>query len=206
MLSKRRISRPRTNGDGGKLDFKSEKEKLSYAIGLSTGGNIKRNELDLDTDLVVQGLKDGEAGQPKMTEQEMREVFNGLNQKLRAKAEETRKINDEKRKVEAEKNKKEGAAFLETNKTKPGVITLPSGLQYKVITEGKGESPKADDTATVNYRGTLIDGTEFDSSYSRNQPASFGVTQVIKGWTEALQLMKPGAKWQLFIPAESGLW
>jgi FKBP-type peptidyl-prolyl cis-trans isomerase FklB len=182
--------------------FKSDKEKLSYAIGLSTGSNIKRNDLDLDTDLVVQGLKDGETGQPKMTETEMREVFNALNQKLRAKADEKRKVDEEKRKVEAEKNKKEGAAFLESNKTKPGIITLPSGLQYKVITEGKGESPKADDTATVNYKGTLIDGTEFDSSYARKQPANFGVTQVIKGWTEALQLMKPGAKWQLFIPAE----
>jgi FKBP-type peptidyl-prolyl cis-trans isomerase len=130
-----------------------------------------------------------------LTDAEMREVFQNLNQQMRAKAE-------EKRKAEAETNKKAGAEFLAANKTKPGVITLPSGLQYKVLTEGKGDSPKADDTVTVNYRGTLIDGTEFDSSYSRNQPANFQANHVIKGWTEALQLMKPGSKWQLFIPSE----
>jgi FKBP-type peptidyl-prolyl cis-trans isomerase FklB len=104
-------------------------------------------------------------------------------------------------KVQGEKNKKEGEAFLAENKKKDGVKTLPSGLQYKVLAEGKGKTPKATDTVTVHYRGTLTDGTEFDSSYKRNQPASFPVNGVIKGWTEALQLMKEGSKWQLFIPA-----
>ncbi|EEF60700.1 FKBP-type peptidyl-prolyl isomerase domain protein [Pedosphaera parvula Ellin514] len=178
-----------------KAAFKDDKEKVSYAIGLSTGGNIKRNDLEVDVDAVVRGLKDGIAGQGLLSETEMREVFGNLNQQMRAKAE-------EKRKAEAEKNKKAGADFLAANKTKPGVITLPSGLQYKVITEGKGESPKSDDIVTVNYRGTLIDGTEFDSSYARNQPSSTPANHVIKGWTEALQLMKPGSKWQLFIPAD----
>ena len=103
--------------------------------------------------------------------------------------------------MQGEKNKQEGEAFLAENKKKEGVKTLPSGLQYKVITEGTGKSPKASDTVTVNYRGTLIDGTEFDSSYKRGQAASFQVNGVIKGWTEALQLMKEGAKWQLFVPS-----
>ena len=118
-----------------------------------------------------------------------------LNKEIRAKQE-------EKRKQQGEKNKEEGEKFLAENETKEGVKTLPSGLQYKILSEGSGESPKAGDIATVNYRGTLIDGTEFDSSYKRGQPSTFSVTGVIKGWTEALELMKPGAKWQLFIPSE----
>jgi FKBP-type peptidyl-prolyl cis-trans isomerase FklB len=179
-----------------KSAFKDDKEKVSYAIGLSTGMNVKRNDIEVDVDTVIKGLKDGiSGGQAQMTDVEMREVFNNLNTQIRTKVE-------EKRKGEADKNKKAGADFLAANKTKSGVITLPSGLQYKVITEGKGESPKADDMVTVNYRGTLIDGTEFDSSYSRNQPATFQVNHVIKGWTEALQLMKPGSKWELYIPAD----
>jgi FKBP-type peptidyl-prolyl cis-trans isomerase len=101
-------------------------------------------------------------------------------------------------------NKKEGAEFLEANKTKEGVVTLPSGLQYKILTEGTGPKPAASDTVVCNYRGTLISGTEFDSSYKRGQPASFPVNGVIKGWTEALQLMPVGSKWQLFVPAELG--
>jgi len=116
----------------------------------------------------------------------------GFQQSLRTKQE-------AKRKEQVDKNKKEGEAFLAENKNKPGVITLTNGLQYKVITEGTGEMPKADDTVTVNYKGTLVDGTEFDSSIKRGEPATFRVTGVIKGWTDALQLMKTGAKWQLFI-------
>ncbi|HEY9170947.1 MAG TPA: FKBP-type peptidyl-prolyl cis-trans isomerase [Verrucomicrobiae bacterium] len=180
--------------------FKDEKSKISYAIGMNLGANWKRNGLDseqVSIDEITRGIKDSMAGgKLLLTEQEAQKTLNEFSQQMRAKA-------DEKRKAEGEKNKKAGAAFLEENKTKPGVVTLPSGLQYKVLAEGKGESPKATDTVSVNYRGTLIDGTEFDSNAKRGgEPAKFGVSNVVKGWTEALQLMKPGAKWQLFIPAE----
>jgi FKBP-type peptidyl-prolyl cis-trans isomerase FklB len=130
-----------------------------------------------------------------MTEQESKDTIMALQKELQTKQQEQVK-------AAGEKNKKEGAAFLASNKSKEGVVTLPSGLQYKVLAEGKGKTPKADDTVTVQYRGTLIDGTEFDSSYKRGQPATFPVNGVIKGWTEALQLMKEGSKWQLFIPGD----
>ncbi len=159
------------------------------------GGSLKRNSIDVDIDALVKGLKDSLAGgKMLMTEQEQRETLIAFQKEFQAKQQ-------EKMKALAEKNKKEGEAFLEANKKKPGVKVLPSGLQYKVITEGKGASPKDTDTVTVNYRGTLIDGTEFDSSYKRNEPATFPVKGVIKGWTEALLLMKEGSKWQLFIPS-----
>jgi len=173
--------------------FKDEKEKASYAVGLNYGTDLKRREIELDADQFSQGFRDAYSGKALLTEQEMRDVLNAYSQTLRAKAE-------EKRKEAGEKNKKEGEAFLAENKTKPGVIVLPSGLQYKVITEGTGPMPKATDTIVANYRGTLIDGTEFDSSFSRNQPLTRQVTGVVKGWQEALLLMKTGSKWQLFIP------
>jgi FKBP-type peptidyl-prolyl cis-trans isomerase FklB len=144
---------------------------------------------------MIKGLKDGLAGKSALTDQELREALNALNQELRAKME-------EKRKAQGETNKKDGEKFLSENKTKPGVITLPSGLQYKVLVEGSGESPKSNDVVTANYRGTLIDGTEFDSSAKNGQPLVRPANMLIKGWTEALQLMKPGAKWQLYIPPE----
>ncbi len=179
---------------GEKTELKTQKDKLSYAIGMDMGGSLKRNAIEVDIDALVKGLKDALAGgKMLMTEQEQRETLIAFQKEFQAKQQ-------EKMKAEAEKNKKEGEAFLAENKKKPGVKTLPSGLQYKVITEGKGASPKETDTVTVNYRGTLIDGTEFDSSYKRKEPATFPVKGVIKGWTEALQLMKEGAKWQLFIP------
>jgi FKBP-type peptidyl-prolyl cis-trans isomerase FklB len=143
----------------------------------------------------VQGIRDSLTGKKTLlTESEARETIMALQKDLQAKMQ-------EKLKAQAEKNKKEGEAFLAENRGKKGVKTLPSGLQYKVITDGKGRSPLATDTVTVNYRGTLIDGTEFDNSYKRGQPATFPVNGVIKGWTEALQLMKEGSKWQLFIPS-----
>jgi FKBP-type peptidyl-prolyl cis-trans isomerase FklB len=173
--------------------FKDEKDKASYAVGLNYGSNLKRQDIELDANQFFQGFKDAYSGKALLTEQEMREVLNAYSQQLRAKAE-------EKRKELAEKNKKEGDAFLAENKNKPGVITLPSGLQYKVITEGTGPIPKATDIVVAHYRGTLLDGTEFDSSYSRNQPLTRNVTGLVKGWQEALQLMKTGSKWQLFVP------
>jgi FKBP-type peptidyl-prolyl cis-trans isomerase len=175
--------------------FKNEREKLSYALGMNMGSSVKTNSLDVDVDIMLQGIKDILSGAKlRLSDQEARESIMALQKELQTKQQ-------EKMKGLADKNKKEGDAFLAENKKKPGVKSLPSGLQYKVITEGKGKSPKDTDTVTVHYSGKLIDGTEFDSSYKRNEPATFGVTQVIKGWTEALQLMKEGSKWQLVIPA-----
>jgi len=173
--------------------FKDEKDKASYAVGLNYGSNLKRQDVELDANQFFQGFKDAYSGKPLLTEQEMREVLNAYSQTLRAKQE-------EKRKELGEKNKKEGEAFLAENKTKPGIVALPSGLQYKVIKDGTGEIPKSTDTVVAHYRGTLLDGTEFDSSYSHNQPLTRQVTGLVKGWQEALQLMKTGSKWQLFIP------
>lgn len=175
--------------------LKTKKDKLSYGIGADLARNLKAQSIDVDPDIVAKGIKDVlSGGKTLLNEEEIRQTIAELRQELIAKqALEAKKI--------GEKNKKEGEQFLEANKKKEGVKTLPSGLQYKVITEGTGKSPKATDTVTVNYRGTLIDGTEFDSSYKRGQPATFPVNGVISGWTEALQLMKEGAKWQLFIPS-----
>ena len=171
--------------------LKDTKDKASYSIGLNIGSNLKRQNVDLNTDALVTGLKDGISGQkPLLNEQEVREAMLALQKDMQ-----------EKQEAAAKKNAADGEKFLADNKAKAGVKTTASGLQYKVEKEGKGPSPKAEDTVTVNYRGTLIDGTEFDSSYKRGQPATFPVNGVIKGWTEALQLMKAGSKYQLFIPA-----
>lgn len=177
------------------IELKDQSQKISYSVGLSYANTWKEREYEFDLDVFLQGLKDGLEGKPQLTDEEMRTVLNTFQTEHRAKQE-------TKRKEQGEKNKVEGAAFLTQNKSKPGVKTLPSGLQYKVLTEGSGEIPKSDHTVSVNYRGTLIDGTEFDSSYKRGAPASFSVTGVIKGWTEALQLMKVGSKWQVFIPGD----
>lgn len=181
---------------GDKQELKTKKDKVSYAIGMDMGNNLKRNELEIDPDILARAIKDIlSGGKPLMTDQEAKETLMVLQKDLQAKQQ-------EKNKALGEKNKKEGGAFLAQNKKKEGVKTLPSGLQYKVITEGKGKPPKASDTVTVNYAGKLIDGTEFDSSYKRGQPATFPVGGVIKGWTEALQLMKEGSKWQIVIPSD----
>ena len=181
---------------GEKVELKTQKDKVSYAIGLDVGNGLKKNEVDVDPDIVAKAIKDVMSGnKPLMTEEEVKTAITSLQKDLQAKQQ-------ERTKALGDKNKKEGEAFLAQNKTKSGVKTLPSGLQYKVITEGKGKSPKESDTVTVQYSGTLIDGTEFDSSYKRGQPATFPVGGVIKGWTEALQLMKEGSKWQLVIPSD----
>ena len=169
--------------------FKSDKEKLSYALGVNIGSNLKRANFELDVDVFLQELKDALAGTPaRLTEQEAQQTIMAYQ--------------TEKRKQLLEKNKKEGEDFLAANKTKDGVITLPNGLQYKVLAEGSGESPKPEDTVEVNYRGTLVDGTEFDSNAKAGKPYSTPANRVIRGWTEALTRMKPGAKWQLFIPSD----
>jgi len=181
---------------GEKKELKTQKDKISYAIGLDVANSLKKNELDVDPDVLTTAIKDVLSNsKPQMTDQEAKETLTALQKDRQAKQQ-------ERNKVLGEKNKKEGDAFLAKNKKLEGIKTLQSGLQYKVITAGKGKSPKASDTVTVNYAGTLIDGTEFDSSYKRGQPATFPVGGVIKGWTEALQLMKEGSKWQLVIPAD----
>lgn len=179
----------------GTNSFKNDLEKNSYAIGLSIGKNWKQQDLDVDYELLVRGLKDVKAGGATLLNAtEELETLNKLGQEIRARfAEKQRRI--------SEQNKTNGEAFLAANKTKPGVISLPNGLQYKVLAEGSGESPKPEDTVEVNYRGTLIDGTEFDAS-KPSQPLTRAANQVIRGWTEALTRMKPGAKWQLFIPSD----
>ena len=171
--------------------LKDLKDKASYALGLNFGFNFKRQNIDLNTDAFAAGFKDAMSGRkPLMSEQEVRETMMAFEKDMQQKQAET-----------AQKNAAEADKFLAANKSKEGVKTTESGLQYKVLKEGSGAQPKSSDTVTVNYRGTLMDGTEFDSSYKRGQPATFPVGGVIKGWTEALQLMKVGSKFQLFIPA-----
>lgn len=174
--------------------LKNDKDKLSYSMGVDIGKYMQQQAIDVDPDMFARGVKDVMTGtKTALTADEMLQIISAFQK-------ETAEKQAVKMKAVAEKNKKEGEAFLAENKKKGGVKTLPSGLQYKVIKEGKGPTPKLTDTVTTNYRGTLIDGTEFDSSYKRGQPTKFPVNGVIPGWTEALQLMKVGAKWQIFIP------
>ncbi len=171
--------------------LKDLKDKASYAIGLNVGFNFKKQNVDVNQDAFTAGFRDALAARkPLMNEQEVRETMMAFEKDMQQKQTEM-----------AQKNGTEAEKFLAANKTKEGVKTTSSGLQYKVLKEGSGAQPKSSDSVTVNYRGTLMDGTEFDSSYKRGQPASFPVSGVIKGWTEALQLMKVGSKLQLFIPA-----
>jgi len=175
--------------------LKTQKDKISYIIGRDMGSNLKNQSVDIDTDIFMKGFKDALSGNKSaLSDDEIQAV------KTAYKEERMKKHEEEVKKV-TEQNKKDGEAFLAENKKKEGVVTLPSGLQYKVIKEGDGQTPKETDTVTVNYKGTLLDGTEFDSSYKRNEPATFPVNGVIPGWQEALKLMKVGSKWQLFVPA-----
>ena len=176
-------------------ELKNDKEKISYSIGMDIGGNLKRGSVEVDPDLLAKGLKDSYGGgKTILTEDEARMTIADFQKTLMAKQAETmQKL--------SEKNKADGEKFLAENAKVEGVKTLPSGLQYREITPGKGKSPKDTDTVSTHYKGTLIDGTEFDSSYKRGEPVTFPVSGVIAGWTEALQLMKEGAKWQLFIPS-----
>ena len=172
--------------------FKTDKQKFSYTVGHQMGQNLKRQNLEVDPKIVAQGMQDGLGGtKPKMTPDEMQAAVQGYQKKEQEKMESV-----------AKKNLEAGQAFLEANKKKEGVVTLPNGLQYKIITEGSGKQPKSSDTVVAHYRGTLTNGEEFDSSYKRNEPATFPVQGVIKGWQEVLPLMKEGAKWQVYIPSE----
>jgi FKBP-type peptidyl-prolyl cis-trans isomerase FklB len=176
--------------------LKTEMEKVSYIIGTQIAQSFKTQGIEIVLEPLISGLKDALAGKElALSQQESQKVMMAFQQRLMAKR-------TAERAQQASKNLAEGQAFLEANKTKEGVKALPSGLQYKVITEGTGETPTAEDKVRTHYRGKLIDGTEFDSSYKNNKPVEFPVTGVIKGWTEALQLMKVGSKWELYIPAE----
>lgn len=184
------------SGESKKVELTSVKDKVSYGIGMSMGRDFSNQKIEIDPAILAQGIKDTLAGGPTlMTDEEAQTTLMNFQQEMMAKQEAEAQ-------AMGEKNQAAGAAFLAENGKKDGVVTLPSGLQYKILSEGTGKSPAKEDTVTVNYRGTLIDGTEFDSSYKRGEPATFPVGGVIPGWTEALQLMKEGAKWQLFIPAD----
>ena len=179
-----------------KTELKSEKDKVSYSIGTSIGQDFKRQDIDVNVDVLSQAIRDVlEEKTPAMSQEKIQETLANFKQKM---------VAQQKAKQEemAVKNAKEGKEFLAANAEKEGVVTRPSGLQYKVLEEGSGKSPTKDSTVTVDYKGTLIDGTVFDSSYQRGKSATFGVGDVIPGWTEALPLMKEGAKWRLFIPAD----
>ena len=176
--------------------LKDQKDKLSYALGMNLAGHLVKDEIAVDPNLILQGLKDSLAGSKTLlTPDEATAALRQLETELKIKQEV--KMNKE-----SEGNKIAGTAFLAENKTKPGVVVLPSGLQYKILTPGTGAKPTASDTVVCNYRGTLVDGKEFDSSYKRGEPAKFAVGGVIKGWTEALQLMPVGSKWELFVPSD----
>src|SRR5215203_1009078 len=173
-------------------------DRASYIIGLNLGKSLKTNEIQANTDLVVKGLRDGLSGaQALLTDEEMQTAMQSFQQQVAQQQE-------AKQKVVGEKNKTEGEAFLAKNKARKEVKTTASGLQYEVLTEGTGAAPKATDTVTVNYKGTLMDGTTFDSSYDRGQPATFVLNQVIPGWTEGVQLMKVGSKYKFYIPSALG--
>jgi len=175
--------------------LKTPKDKFSYALGMNLGASLHKQSVDVDPNMVAQGLRAALAGgKTLLTQEEAQAALMEVQNELRKKQQ-------EKMQVAGEANKKEGEAFLASNKAKEGVVTLPSGLEYKILKEGNGPKPTASDSVVCNYRGTLISGTEFDSSYKRGQPATFPVNGVIKGWTEALQLMPVGSKWQLFVPS-----
>ncbi len=178
------------------LTLKTQKDKFIYALGMKMGANLHKQSVPVDPNILARGLKDGLSGSKTLlTDEEAQAAIVAVQNDLRAKQQEQMK-------TAGDANKKEGETFLAANKAKEGVVTLPSGLQYKILTAGTGAKPTANDSVVCNYRGTLINGTEFDSSYKRGQPATFPVSGVIKGWTEALQLMPAGSKWQLFVPSD----
>jgi len=181
---------------GGPVSLESDDAKVSYSIGYQIGGDIQRQGFPLDPNALAAGILDASTGaEAKLAEEERRTALAALQERVMAAQKASRE-------AKSETNLAAAKAFLAENGAKEGVTTLPSGLQYKVITEGTGPKPGATDTVTVHYRGTLIDGTEFDSSYSRNEPATFPLNRVIKGWTEGLQLMGEGAKWELYVPPD----
>jgi FKBP-type peptidyl-prolyl cis-trans isomerase len=191
---------PRTTARTAAPLLATQKDKASYAIGMNIGRGIaaklKADSVDVNTAILLRGVKDSMAGgKTLLTDEQAKAVLDTFQ-------EEMRKNQEEKMALAGDVNKAKGDAFLAANKAKPGIVTLPSGLQYKIVQEGTGPKPTLSDSVVCNYRGTLIDGTEFDASAKHGGPATFPVGQVIKGWTEALQLMPVGSKWQLYIPSD----
>jgi FKBP-type peptidyl-prolyl cis-trans isomerase FklB len=183
---------------GAATEFKTTMDSVSYTIGVNIGSKIKSDKMDMNLDLFFKGIKDVSNGStPVLTDAQMQELMQKFQQMMMVKQKEMAK-------ELSEKNKKAGDAFLAANKKKEGVITTVSGLQYQILTKGTGKIPTAQDTVVAHYKGTLVDGTEFDNSFKRNEPATFAVGGVIKGWQEALQMMPVGSKWQLVVPAELG--
>jgi len=185
-----------TAGDK-KVKLETQKDKLSYSIGLSVGRNLGHDSIAINPDAFIRGVLDAglDSAARLMTDAQVQETIKQYQAEQRTKLEQGAK-------VAGDKNRQEGEAFLEMNKKQPGVVTLPSGLQYKILVAGKGKTPKLSSTVTTQYSGKLLDGTEFDSSYKRGEAATFPCSGVIKGWTEALQLMKEGSKWELYIPPD----
>jgi FKBP-type peptidyl-prolyl cis-trans isomerase FklB len=176
--------------------LKTDKDKISYAIGVDMGTNLKAQNIDVNPDMLARGLKDASSNAPiLLSQQEIGNTLANLQKQIISKREADFK-------AQADKNKHTGDAFLQANKTKPGVISLASGLQYKIITQGNGQQPTDKDIVTVNYSGHLINGQEFDSSYRHGKPAQFPVAEVIPGWSEALRLMKTGSTWEIYVPPQ----
>lgn len=189
------ISQVNAQETQGRKIPETEKEKISYVIGVNAVNNFKSRGDDFDLEMVIQGLRDAHLGNKLLiSEEESRSILDAYRAKQFQKQVEDSRIS-------AEKNKEDGDAFLAKNKTKEGVVTLASGLQYKIIKAGDGRKPTDEDMVQVHYRGTLLDGTEFDSSFKRGKPSSFSLSGIIPGWREALKLMPVGSKWQLFIPS-----
>ncbi|SRR5690554_888669 len=176
--------------------LETERDKASYLVGMQIGGSLQQIKDEIDLSTVFQAIETSlKGGEPLLSQEEAGAVQQAFAERLQAK-------HAAEQQAAATKNKQEGEAFLAANKSKPGVKTTASGLQYQVITEGKGDKPAATDTVSVHYTGTLLDGTKFDSSVDRGQPATFALNAVIPGWTEALQLMPVGSKYTLWIPSE----
>ena len=190
------------------VTLKTQGDSISYCIGQNIYNNLKDPMIQLNVNVLIEALKDAANSKSVLTQEKIGEVLTSLNTRMQEKQMAQQKEEEERKREEMapliEKNKRESAAFLAENKKKEGVITTESGLQYRVITKGTGPLPKATDKVKVNYKGTLLDGKVFDSSYDRKEPAEFPLNQVIKGWTEGLQLMSVGSKYEFFIPYDLG--
>jgi FKBP-type peptidyl-prolyl cis-trans isomerase FklB len=187
---------------GSSVTLKTTQDSVSYAIGQNLYMNLKDPNLDLNLDIISRSLKDASLGTPAIAQDRVIQILTAFQKKMQEKQAVARKIEEDKKKELGDKNKKTGDEFLAANKTKEGVITTASGLQYKVIEKGTGPMPADTDTVKVDYKGSLLDGREFDSSYKRGTPAEFPLNRVIKGWTEGLKLMHVGDKFQIFVPSE----
>jgi FKBP-type peptidyl-prolyl cis-trans isomerase len=188
------------NEQQGPIKFNSAKEKVSYALGVELAAGFKYQRMDVDLPLIIRGMRDAFANDDTELAMPPKEIADTLKQY----GEDRKRGLEHAMQMVSDKNKKAGEDFVAQNAKKDGVVTLPSGLQYKVLQEGDGKKPTLEDNVVCQYRGTLVDGTEFDSSYKQNKPATFPVKSVIKGWREAIQLMPVGSKWQLVVPPQLG--